>query len=277
MDDFRKPRHIRDIAHLYLSRMPARADGRVTRVWVMAASRECFGAYHAANLALGIASKGHAVELVEASGVLPCAAYFLRLPPRVYLKHKEQSPEEPLSALGGITVRFSVEKRAEQQDPAAPGFAVGGPSRRCGRRVEVVHLPPASDTGSLQACLALARESAGKDGVRALILAADESKAREVGRRTMGEQPGIHWSTLSLERRLTAGDRARNGGRSLGYLVGWRQLLSDPVPCVVRDPESHVARSYLSICDALVSAGSIAKERNDRNPRRRAASLGQTW
>ena len=276
MDDFRKPRHIRDIAHLYLSRMPAKAGRHITRVWVVAASRDCFGAYHAANLALGIASSGHAVELVETSGVLPCAAYFLRLPPRVYLKHKAQSPEEPLSALGGITVRFSVENRAEKQDPPAPGFTVGGPSRRHGRRVEVVHLPPESESESLQASLALARESAGNDKVRALILAADESTAREAGHRIMDEQPKVHWSTLSLDRRLTAGDRARNGGRSLGYLVGWRQLLSDPVPCVIRDPESHVARSYLSICEALVSAGSIAKERNDRKPRRRTASLGQT-
>lgn len=274
MEDFRKPRHIRDIAHLYLSR--AKSDRRVTRVWVTAVSRECFGAYHAANLALGIARKGHAVDLVEVSGVLPCAAYFLRLPPRVYLKHKAQAPEEPLSALGGITVRFSLEERIEAPDLGSDGLAVGAPSRGSGRRVEVVHLPPASEFESLQASLARAREKADGGDVRALILATDESRARDAGRRFLTGQEGVQWSTLSLERRVTAGDRSRNGGRSLGYLVGWRQLLSDPVPCVVRDPESHVSRSYLSICDVLVSAGSIAKERNDRNPRRRTASLGQT-
>jgi hypothetical protein len=276
MDDFRKPRHIRDIAHLYLSRMPAKPDRHVTRVWVVAASRECFGAYHAANLALGIAGKGHSVELIEASGVIPCAAYFLRLPPRVYIKHKTISPNEPLSALGGITVRFSLDPRDEEQERALQGIAVGGRSRRSGRRVELVHLPPAGETESVQASVTLAGSGAGSDEVRALVLAADESTARDTGHRTFDAHPRVRWSTLSLERRLTAGDRSAESGRSLGYLVGWHSLLSDPVPCVLRDPESHVARSYLSICEALVTPGSTAKERNERTKRPRAASLGQT-
>jgi hypothetical protein len=273
MDEFRKPRHIRDIAHLYLSRMPAKAGRHVKRVWVMAESRECFGAYHAANLALGFASSGHAVELVEASGVLPCAAYFLRLPPRVYLKHKAQLPREPLSALGGVAVRFSVDPHVDNQEAVASGIVVGGRSRRNGRRVEVVHLPPANEAESVRSSLMLAGQCAGEEDVRALIVAATDTTASEIGRRILSAYPRVHWSTLSLER--PSGDR-QTGGRSLGYLLGWRPLLSDPVPCVLRDPESHVARSYLSICEALVSPVSTAKERHERTTRRRAASLGQT-
>jgi hypothetical protein len=275
MDDLRKPRHIRDIAHLYLSRVPAGPRTGLARVWVTAVTRESFGAYHTASLALGFAHNGHAVELVEVSGVLPCTAYFLRLPPRVYLKHKEQTPDKSLSALGGISVRFSLERRVETQTVDSPGFAVGATTRRSGRRVEVVHLPPASEPESLRACLAQARETAAGNDIRALVLATDESQARDVGRRFLGGHAGLVWSTLSLERRAAIGDGSRNGGRSLGYLVGWRQLLSDSVPCVLRDPGSHVSRSYLSICDVLVSSGSFARDRNDSNQRRRAASLGQ--
>jgi hypothetical protein len=324
MNDHRKPRHIRDIAHLYISRMPARINRHL--VWVTAASRDCFSAYHAANLALGIARRGHVVELVEASGILPCTAYFLRLPPRVYIKHKTQCPEEPLSALGGITVKFSVEQHEAFQDVSASEFAAGGPPRsrdasqplsqsypssrdasqplsqsypssrdasqplsqsypssrdasqprKSRSRIELIHLPPASDLESLQASMTRAQIIAGDDRVHALVLAADNSQARDVGHRLFSAIPGIQWSTLSLERRASTNDRPGDSGRNLGYLVGWRQLLSDPVPCVLRDPDSHVSRSYLSIGDVLVSAANTAKERNDRNPRSRSASLGQS-
>jgi hypothetical protein len=273
MDAHRKPRHIRDIAHLYLSRLPARRDEKTTPFWVVAVSRECFSAYHAANLALGLSREGHAVELVEVSGVLPCAAYFLRLPPRVYMKHKAQSPREPLSALGGITVRFAVENESEVRDATPAGVAVGSTPRRFGR-VEVVHLPPVCELESLQSALAQAQERAENGEIRALVLAPTDSQAYDAGRRILAGRPGVCWSTLSLERRITTVERSGGDGRNLGYLVGWRQLLADPIPCVLRDPASHVSRSYLSICEAVMREGKIEKEQHASKPPRRAASLG---
>ena len=308
MNDHRKPRHIRDIAHLYISRLPARIDRH--RVWVTAISRDCFSAYHAANLALGMAHRGHVVELVEASGVLPCTAYFLRLPPRVYIKHKAQCPEESLSALGGIKLKFSAETDEAIRDIGTTGSVSGGQSlsqsygssrdasqplsqsygssrdaspassasqpRKSKKQVELIHLPPASDLESLQATMSRFRRITGDDRIRALVLADDDTQAQEVGHRVFGADPGVQWSTLALERHASMGGRLGNGGRNLGYLVGWRQLLSDTVPCVLRDPDSHVSRSYLSIGDELISAGINAKERNDRNSRIRSASLGRS-
>ena len=50
---------------------------------------------------------------------------------------------------------------------------------------------------------------------------------------------------------------------------------NDRVPCVLRDPQSHVARSYLSVCDVLAAAGSNVKERNDGKNTPGRASFGQ--
>jgi hypothetical protein len=274
MKDSHKPRHIRDIAHLYLSRLPKKGGKRRRRVYVTAANRECFGAYHAVNLALGFARNGFAVELLEMSGVLPCAGYFLRLPPRVYIKHKARSPEEPLSALGGISVRFAAGPEKGSENAPTPGLAVG-PRQERAATVEVVHLPPATDIESLERSLSETAEAVSDGEVRALVLASDEAEARETGRRVFRRRPTIDWTTLSLEKRITSAKRSKERRRSLGYLVGWRSLLSDPVPCVVRDPESHVSRSYLALCDALVSPGSIVKELNDGKSPRRSTSLGQ--
>jgi hypothetical protein len=257
MEDHNKPRHIRDIAHLYLSRLPARSQRQ--HIWLIAESRECFGAYHAANLALGLARKGTAVEMVEVSGVLPCTAFFLRLPPQVYIKHKAQYPQEPLSALGGVKVRFALE------EPAGPKNGV-----------ELVHLPPDSDRETLQFCLGRLRENETGQRAQAIVFATDGWRALDVGQRLFGAEPAMRWSTLSLERTSPTAGGLETAGRSLGYLMGWRQLLSDPVPCVVRDPESHLATSYLSICDALVSSGNKTKAKNERYPSRRSATFGRS-
>jgi len=275
MDNSKKPRHIRDIAHLYLSRLPRKSGERRRRVFVLASSRECFGGFHAANIALGFVRNGFAVELIEASGRLPCAGYFLRLPPEIYIKHRTQSPNESLSALGGVSVRYSHAPPTGGANGPAPGLAVGPRRGRAGT-IEVVHLPPAGDMEAMKNVLDVMPDAIAPSAVpRAVVLAPDEARAREAGRNAFSGMPAVDWTTLSLEKRITTTDRPADTGHSLGYLVGWRTLLSDPVPCVVRDPESHVSRSYLSICDALVLPGAGLKERNEGKSPRRSASLGQ--
>lgn len=275
MDKTQRPRHIRDIAHLYLSRMPAGGRGAdARRVLVTAVSRDCFSAYHAANLALGIARRGMEVELIEMSGMFPCAAYFLRMPPRVYLRHRTQSPGESLSALGGVSVRFSPDADSGTTEGAGEGITTGGRRRRAAR-VTLFHLPPASRQDLLDAALLRVLGSGAGAGERALVLAPDESMARETGRRLFNSRRGVEWKTLSLVKRITAAERLGIEGHSLGYLTGWRALLNDPVPCVLRDPESHVARAYLSVCEVLAAAGSHVKERNDGKTTTGRASFGQ--
>ena len=277
MDKNQRPRHIRDIAHLYLSRMPAGGRGAdARRVLVTAVSRDCFSAYHAANLALGIAKRGLEVELIEMSGLLPCAAYFLRMPPRVYLRHKSQSPAESLSALGGVSVRFSPESEPGTPEGAGEGITAGGGRRRSGR-VTLYHLPPANRQDLLDAALqrVMGPGVGAGNGTRALVLAPDESKARETGRSLFDGRRDVEWKTLSLVKRITAADRSGIAGHSLGYLTGWRSLLNDPVPCVLRDPESHIARAYLSVCDVLAAAGSNVKDHNDGKTNPERASFGR--
>jgi hypothetical protein len=283
MGDFQKPRHIRDIAHLFISRSAAKDSAPARRVYVVAVSRECFGAYHAANLALGFGRKDYAVELLEVSGVLPCSAYFLRLPPRVYIRHKVRSPHEALSALGRISIRFSLPGDRENADVAATGIEVG-PRRRSAGAVEVYHLPPMCDLDSLERVLAETVElgdttatssASGRVRAKAVVLAPRESEARKAARRLFQNRTAVDWSTLSLDDRFGGSVGSSSSRRCLGYLAGWRSLLSDPLPCVVRDPGSHVSRSYLSVCDALLSPGSSEEEKHDNRRSRRAASLGQ--
>lgn len=283
MDGSQKPRHIRNIAHLYISRVAAKQSTPPTRVFVVAVSRECFGAYHAANLALGFEQKGYAVELMEISGVLPCSAYFLQLPPHVYIGHKARSPYEALSALGRVSIRFSLSRDRQTGDAPVGGIEVG-PRRRSAGVVEVYHLPPLSDSELLERVLGEVVEfaDAGAESIRnvaarpaAVVLAPSEPEARRAARRLFENRTSVDWNTLSLDDRLGSSMGSGNNRRCLGYLTGWRSLLSDPLPCVVRDPGSHVSRSYLSICDALLLPGSAGKKRYDNRKSQRETSLRQ--
>jgi hypothetical protein len=210
MDKTQRPRHIRDIAHLYLSRMPAGGRGAdARRVLVTAVSRDCFSAYHVANLALGIARRGLEVELIEMSGMLPCAAYFLQMPPRVYIRHKAQSPAESLSALGGVSVRFSPDTESGNPEGEGAGEGITAGGRRWSGRVAIFHLPPANRQDLLDAALLRVVRPGAPGGAvtRALVLAPDESMARETGRRLFDGRRGVEWKTLSLVKRITSAEK----------------------------------------------------------------------
>lgn len=249
MEELQKPRHIRDIAHLYLSRMKSRETAPRRVVLVTAASRNEFPGYHAANLALGFAQCGFTVKLLELSGLLPCSGYFLCLPPRVYVKHKLHSPYEPLSAAGGVTISFAAGERAARTAAAAEN---DGGSERKPEVVELVHLPPLEYPERFEAAASEVLRDAAS-GTRAVVLGATSAQAAEAGRRAFQYGRVVDWFTLSLEERERFATRERSAGQpaSLGYLPGWRRLLSDRVPCVLRDPACHVSRSYLSVCEAL--------------------------
>jgi hypothetical protein len=273
MDDFHKPRHIRDIAHLYISRMSATDEALPKHVYVIGTARECFAGYHAANVALCIAQKGHAVQLVEVSGTIPCSAYFLRLPPQVYLKQKLQHPEDSVSGLGGVTVRFALPSASQPRGSTRAGIATGLRRRSAGA-VDVFHLPPVDELESLEGIM---EEVSGIPGSQkcAVVLAPNQAEAVDAGRGVFGRRPAIQWKTLSLVERRYGPGEVPAGAHSLGYLVGWRSLLADPLPCVVRDPDSHVSRSYASVCDALLAPASAIGRRYERKAHRGTASHGR--
>jgi len=56
MGDESKPRHIKDIAHLYLSRMEQRREAPPITLLVAADTKNAFSSLHTANLAAGLSS-----------------------------------------------------------------------------------------------------------------------------------------------------------------------------------------------------------------------------
>jgi hypothetical protein len=247
-----KPRHIRDIAHLYLSRLPEKRNGRHSLLYIAASSVDCFGAYHAANIALCLQQRGQRVRLIDLSGNLPCCAYFLKLPPRVYIKQKKENPGEELSALAGISVCFEA-PGSHAAKPGGEEGIVAGFRPRAGSQIDIVHLPPASASDAAEAALRSCESLPGVRNATAAVLAPDDRTAQMAGGRLFGSRSGIDWVTLALSRKPRAEEHEGSFRQSLGYLAGWRPLLSDPLPCVVRDPESHLSRSYFSVSEALIS------------------------
>jgi hypothetical protein len=277
MENHNKPRHIRDIAHLYLSRLPAKGKSRRSVIYVAAASGDCFGAYHAANIALCCQQQGHRVRLFELSGQLPCCGYFLRLPPSVYIKQKKEFPREELSALGGISISFSVPDPAGDTRGPAQGVAAGF-RRSSGSGLDIVHLPPAASREAAEQALRSAEflhEGVAPLSVRAVVLAMDDHAASVAGGRLFGKRNSIDWVILSLNRNRPGGANTGVFRQSLGYLAGWRPLLADPLPCVVRDPESHVSRSYFSISEALQTPSGATRERYDTTKPQPPKSVGR--
>jgi hypothetical protein len=86
MNDGQKRRHIRDIAHLYISGSRDRTPApRVTLV-IVGENRACFSGFHAANLAAALSARGCSVRLSERSGLLPNAGFYLALSPSQYIR-----------------------------------------------------------------------------------------------------------------------------------------------------------------------------------------------
>lgn len=276
MENRNKPRHIRDIAHLYLSRLPEKHSANRARLYLVASSVDCFSAFHTANVALCFRQRGFSVRVLELSGVLPCCGYFLKLPPRVYIKRKKESPAEELSALAGISLCFAVQAPASSSRMSGAGVQTGF-RRRSGSGIDIVHLPPFTAPQDAQRALQAAADARDSTGgpVRALVLAPDDETALTTGGRLFGTTPDVDWVTLALDRNQLTDGRAGNFRQSLGYLAGWRPLLSDPLPCVVRDPDSHVARSYFSVSEALIPSGRRAGYNHDVARSKRPESAGR--
>jgi hypothetical protein len=269
-----KPRHIRDIAHLYLSRLPEKRSGRRTLLYIVASSVDCFGAFHAANIALCLQQRGRRVRLFELSGILPCSAYFLRLPPRVYIKQKKEHPGEELSALGGISICFEVPGSSAESLGEEQGV-IAGFRPRSGSQIDIVHLPPADAHDAAEAALRSCDPLLDVKSVTAAVLAPDDHTAQMAGGRLFGSRSGVDWVTLALARNPRVEAEGASFRPSLGYLAGWRPLLSDPLPCVVRDPESHVSRSYFSVGEALISRSNSPGDKDANAKSKRPKPAGR--
>ena len=251
-------RHIRDIAHLYLSRAPNRRFGtgdarRPLTLLVAATDSGCFPGFHIANLAAALCARGHRVNVVERSGIVPNTAYFLALPPRVHLGGSSRLESEWVSAMAGIRVAFA--SRGDRVDETTGGD------------IEIMHLPPLWDGDK--------HPVEGGAEPRPILLIASGHRVRS------GE---IH--NVMAERYGPSAWRAilytDSGPKSppqefldLGTLPVWRNLLTDRVPAVMRDPNARVAKSYKTVCDELM--GRMSKHHRSRNePSSKNAGTGRS-
>ena len=237
-----KPRRIRDIAHIYLSRLDRKSPEGPRRVVIAGTRRECYSGFHAASVAAAFSQRGCAVRLRELSGLVPNAAYFLALPAAVHLAAADRGTPEWYSAFGGIALTFS----GKSSEP--PGES--GPA------VDLFHAPPGEDTDAHRAVVAQAAEHRG-----AMFVTLDD-----------GDPAGLTGDISYRVGALGQGAVVPAGAAvAKGRIERWSAALSDPVPAVVRDPGSMLARRFAEICEHILKpaapqTGVTQSNQNEERP-----------
>lgn len=225
------PRHIRDIAHLYLSRM-AVPHGRALRLVVAGVSPDVIPGFHAANLALAAAVRGMTVRIVEASGLPVSAGCFLGLDPRCWALDGH-APEAAVSAFARVS--FVRSHGPGCKAGAAPG------GNGAADTIEIVHAPP-WDAGEEHVRI-IADTIAGPTIV--LYLAERDQPPRPWREWAHAENVGARVAFVTR-----AGAPAANPACA-GVITRWSAALTDPLPAVLRDPGSRLARQYRDVLSNL--------------------------
>lgn len=239
MTESPKPRHIRDIAHLYLSRLQSPSRGPRATILITADSKRCFPGFHSANIAAAFASKRLNTSLFELSGLLPNGGYFLALPPHRYIRWNSDENDRAMSGMAGIKICYSLQ--------AHPRFGshTGRP------QIDLIHLPPVSPRPPFQSVLESIRDFVGEQ-VLVLFLGMNAGTEFEfLGSATEGSD---EWTLCCVGLDdgfsfMLKGDRRVTDLGRLGY---WQGRLNDRIPIVIRIPESALARTYSSICDTIL-------------------------
>lgn len=225
------PRHVRDIAHLYLSRMRRPGAGGV-RLVVVGMSADVIPAFHVANLALAAAARGIPVRVEDRSGLPINAGCFLGLDPSCWVA-REDGPVTPVAAFARVTFVLS----RERESPAAWGSPA-----ELGESVEVVHVPPFD--ADVQAI-----PHAISHGVPTVVLYLAERDAEPRPWREGGERDGV----IRRVAYVTRAGRAGAADGCSGAITRWKRSLTDPLPVMVRDPESRLARQYTDVLSKLLA------------------------
>lgn len=228
------PRHVRDIAHLYLSRM-RRTGGGPVRLVVAGMSADVIPAFHVANLALAAAARGLAVHIVDRSGLPVNAGCFLGLDPHCWVA-REDGPVAPVAAFARVTFTLSRDRGSSSAQDS---------STELGELVEMIHVPP-FDAGpehahALSGAISLA--------VPTVVVYLAEFLAEPRPWREMGEREGVVRRVAYVTR--AGRDGAEDG--CVGALVRWKRSLTDPLPVMVRDPDSQLARQYTDLMSKLLA------------------------
>ncbi len=247
MAETRRPRNIRDIAHLYLSRSPSVTRSTTLNLFLSAETKDCLSGFHAANLAAAIALRQARVRVFELSGLLPNAAYYFSHQPGVYLGSADAPRREFSPALNTISITFD------------PIRLMGESSVSDHLRVNLVHLPTIDDGEEFAATLAALKDRCpGERWVLRLT--------REPGQ----SRDGLfsEWLDVSGSFTLLLPESDKVTGAvdtmSLGSIRRWEAAVEDRVPIVVRNPRSGLAREYVSLCESILGQINSSRRRNGR-------------
>jgi len=234
-----KPRHIRDIAPLYLSRVQPSTSARLRRQLVVSArNADCVPGFHVANLAVSLSVLGYDVQLVELSGLFANSACFLALPPDVYLGYQESDVAPEVSALRGVTIHYSVESLERGRASVAGSLSEAPVNRNV---MELIHLPVNSDRSKFESGL----RNLGSTPLQSFLYIVNE----------FCDLPRVN-ATSKYIVPVVAGVRHNPGdGVTVVDEIGrWITALVDPVPAVIRDPASRLARNYMELGEQIINS-----------------------
>jgi len=240
MSETGKPRHIRDIAHIYLSRLQSSRSVAHDRLVVCGETRKTFPAFHTAALAASVALKGSAapapldVTVFDVSGILPNVGYYFALPAQTYLARNHDRCAVRVTALMGVKLAYSWHRNDLRSTVASSP------------RFEIHHIPPYEDRKRFQHALTGIRRAPAGNTVFLFITQDGErlSDMREAVSSCMGETPVYTLGIGTGPPEFIA--------NQVGTVTAWESSVADRIPTVCRDPLSTLARSYQSICEGLL-------------------------
>ncbi len=226
-----------------------RHPGGGARVIVAGVSADVIPAFHVANLAVAAAARGVPVRIFERSGLPVNAGCFLGLDPSCWVA----SPNG---------TGFSVAAFAGVMFEMAPGSdTLGDEDPEPWDGVEFLHAPTC-DTG-FEHAEAIAAAIARAD-VPMTVLYLAERDPEPCPWRNGDGPPDVARRVAYVTRSGRNGD----GDRCVGSFTRWSGALADPVPVVVRDPGSRLARQYAGVAssilaDTIAPAPILTDERTD--------------
>lgn len=249
MADSDRPRNIRDIAHLYLSRRTGNARAFRSNIFVVAEHRRCVSGFHAANMAAAMSTLKARVRVFELSGLLPNIPFYFCDSPDVYLRLLVGSPRDFSPGLNGISITFdSVRLMSDQPEDG-------------GVQINLIHLPPVDAMDDYARFL---EEFADRcPGDRWAVYLAGNASSDGMGRLFTEALGASATFALSLGGSHEFTRPARAAVRHLGSVGNWHSGVKDRVPVVFRNPKAGLAREYLSICESLLSQINSARRSGD--------------
>lgn len=253
MTEAPRPRNIRDIAHLYLSRSVNPAETSVLNIFVAASTKNSLPGFHVANIAAALATRLATVRVFELSGHLPNVAFYFARRPREYLVGFGEAIGEFSPGLNSISIAFDPIRLMSEHD------------RQDQTRVNVIHLPSADDAVARRDLMNRLEGRLAGDHWGLCIAAGHAPPPR-----SLGADLGVRMLfTVSVDGEPTSA--APKGPGDLGQIVGWDGAVSDRLPAVVRNPRSRLSRQYLAVVESLL--GRIHSMRKRFEPSRAGARV----